>query len=458
MLDSVTRDKSRTAITNGHEEKPWKVIASKAARNCKNYIRDIVDNLVLEPNPDKQVIALSLGDPTVYGNLCPSKEAVDAVLEAVTSGNCNGYGPTVGTEESRKAVAEYLSIDGVQYDYKDIILCSGCSSSIDLCITVLADATKKHNVLTPNPGFPIYRTLAESYGIEVRSYNLIPEKDWIIDLAHLESQIDENTAALIINNPSNPCGSVFSENHLRDILEVAYRHKIPIIADEIYERLVFETTRFVSISALNSHVPVLICGGIAKRFLVPGWRMGWIVFNDPIGAFDDEVRKGLICLSQKIIGSNSIVQGALPKILQSTPQSFYDDLNNTLYNNAQLAYKIISFIEGLTAFMPDGTMYMMVKIELDQFPQFNTGLEFMQRLMEEESVFCLPGEHKLLAKFGSDRTSDRADVIFIGSYNSENTRAQIQIFAVQIITNLSTNYWPSDRACVKLARPNSEAL
>ncbi|KAK4879791.1 hypothetical protein RN001_007937 [Aquatica leii] len=392
MIDSVTKDKSRTVLTNGHNEKAWKVVASEAAKNCKNYIRDIVDNLVLEPNPDKQVIALSLGDPTVYGNLSPSKESVEAVLEAIESGKCNGYVPTVGTEEARQAVADYLSFDGVQYDYKDVILCSGCSSSIDLCITVLADANKNHNILTPNPGFPIYRTLAESYGIEVRSYNLIPEEGWIIDLAHLESQIDENTAALVINNPSNPCGSVFSENHLRDILEVAYKYKVPIIADEIYERLVFESTRFVSIAALNSHVPLLICGGTGKRFLVPGWRLGWIVFHDPVGAFDAEIRRGLGCLSQKTIGCNGIVQKALPKILLSTSQSFYDDVTTILYNNAKLAYKIIQDIEGLTVYMPDGTMYMMVKIQLERFPQFSTGLEFMQRLMEEESVFCLPGE------------------------------------------------------------------
>lgn len=392
MLDSLPKEKSQKVIPNGYEEKTWKVGASEAAKNCKNYIRDIVDNLVLEPNPEKAVIALSLGDPTVYGNLSPSSESVQSILEVITEGTCNGYGPTVGNEDARKAVADYLSFDGVKFNYNDVILCSGCSSSLDLCITVLADSSKAHNIVIPKPGFPIYRTLAESFGVEVRSYNLLPEYDWIIDLSHLEAQIDHNTAAIVINNPSNPCGSVFTESHLKNILDIAYRYKVPIIADEIYERLVFSDTHFTSIAAVNSHVPVLICGGLAKRFLVPGWRMGWILFNDPVGAFDAEIRKGLACLSQKTIGSNSIVQRALPKILSLTPQSFYDDLNATLYEHAKLAYKIISQISGLTPYMPAGTMYMMIKIELPCFPEFKTGLEFMQRLMEEESVFCLPGE------------------------------------------------------------------
>lgn len=392
MLDSLPKDKSPKVIPNGYEEKVWKVAASDAAKNCKNYIRDIVDNLVLEPNPEKSLIALSIGDPTVYGNLSPPTETVQAVLEIVAEGKYNGYGPTVGTDDARKAVAKYLSFDGVEYNYRDVILCSGCSSSLDLCITALADSNKGHNIVIPKPGFTIYKTLAESIGVEVRNYNLIPEYDWIVDLAHLEAQIDNNTAAIVINNPSNPCGSVYSEDHLKDILDIAYKYKVPIIADEIYERLVFSETRFVSIAAVNSRVPVLVCGGLAKRFLVPGWRMGWILFNDPIGAFDSEIKKGLICLSQKTIGSNSIVQGALPTILELTPQKFYDDLNDTLYKNAKSAYDIISQINGLTPYMPAGTMYMMIKIEIQCFPQFQTGLDFMQRLMEEESVFCLPGE------------------------------------------------------------------
>lgn len=229
-------------------------------------------------------------------------------------------------------------------------------------------------------------------GIEIRYYNLLPEKNWTIDLVDLERQIDDSTAAVVINNPSNPCGSVFDEYHLKCILEIASNHKVPVIADEIYERLVFPGSRFVSAASIDSDVPILICGGLAKRFIVPGWRLGWIAVHDPVGAFDNDIRKGLICVSQKTIGSNSIVQGALSKILKLTPQSFYDNLITTLYDNAKIAFDALKPVNGLTPYMPDGTMYMMVKIELDHFPDFHNGLEFMQRLMEEESVFCLPGD------------------------------------------------------------------
>lgn len=106
-----------------------------------------------------------VGDPTVYGNLQPPSVAVESTSTGVQGGKSNGYGPCAGSVEAREAVAEYLSFDGVSYQAKDIILCSGCSSSLDLCITVLADPAKGHNIVVPNPGFPLYRTLSESLGV-----------------------------------------------------------------------------------------------------------------------------------------------------------------------------------------------------------------------------------------------------------------------------------------------------
>lgn len=127
-------------------------------------------------------------------------------------------------------------------------------------------------------------------------------------------------------NPSNPCGSVYNKEHLLDILNVASRNKVPIIADEIYEHFVFSGYEYTAISSLSKDVPVLTCGGLTKRFLVPGWRMGWVIIHDRHGIFGKEIRKGLANLSQRILGPNTIVQRALPAILKYTPQSFFDDV------------------------------------------------------------------------------------------------------------------------------------
>ncbi|RZC43232.1 tyrosine aminotransferase, partial [Asbolus verrucosus] len=396
MLDNQLKEKK--CIIFGGKTDLWKIDSSSTAKNCKNYIRQIVDTLDLQPNPEKPVVALSIGDPTVYGNLKPSEESVQAVIDVIQEGACNGYAPCVGYEKSREAVADYLSYDGVKFQARDIILCSGCSSSLEIAITALCDERKNHNLLMPRPGFSIYRTLAEAIGVNVKYYNLLPEQNWEIDLAHLESQIDQNTAVIILNNPSNPCGSVYSEEHLRNVLEIAYTHRIPVIADEIYERIVFSGSKFVSTASLNSRIPILICGGLAKRFLAPGWRLGWIAIHDEVGAFDSEIRKALTSLSQRIIGSNTLIQGALPAILQNTPQNFHDNLINILEKHAKLAFEILRNVRGLAPFMPQGTMYMMVEVHFNKFP-FKDGLHFVTKLMEEESVFCLPGDCFQLSGF-----------------------------------------------------------
>merc|ERR1712112_113214 len=368
----------------------WKVKASIVAKNTFNPIRNILETMVIEPNPDKKMISLSIGDPTVFGNLQPAKEVVKAVHESLDSYKHNGYGPSTGSLEARQAVAQYVSVPGAEVTEEDVILCSGCSCALDIAISTLADDGQ--NILVPRPGFPLYTTLSAGLGIQTREYDLLPDQDWKVDPVHMESLIDHNTAAIIVNSPSNPCGSVFSPEHLEEILDIAERHKVPIIADEIYDNFVFPGQTYVPIASLTSTVPILSCGGLTKRFLVPGWRMGWIVIYDRGHVFDQEVRKGLLCMSQRIIGSNTLVQGALPTILQYTPKSFFDDTIAVIENNAKLAFQKLRNVPGLMPVMPQGAMYMMVRVDRSRFPGFDCDRDFTQKLVKEQSVFCLPGK------------------------------------------------------------------
>ncbi|XP_052816861.1 tyrosine aminotransferase-like isoform X2 [Mya arenaria] len=366
----------------------WNVKVSDIARNTFNPIRSIVDGMRLTPNPSKPMIALSIGDPTVFGNLVVPEEVENAVVKSIKQRKYNGYGPSTGYEQARQAVADYSSSETSHVDAKDVVLTSGCSGALDLCITCLANPGQ--NILIPCPGFSIYKTLAESIGVKVKHYSLLPERSWEIDLNYLESLIDDNTAAIIVNSPSNPCGSVYSRKHLQDILRVAEMHKVPIIADEIYEHFVFSGTEYHSLASLTDTVPVLSCSGLTKRFLVPGWRLGWIVINDRNNIFQEEVRHGLQCLSQKILGPNTLVQAAVPEILAHTSPSFYTDTLQFIEANAKLFFKKISAIPGLKPVMPQGAMYMMIGIEMEHFPEYKNDVVFTESLVTEQSVFCLP--------------------------------------------------------------------
>ncbi|KAL7742641.1 hypothetical protein ACLKA6_002007 [Drosophila palustris] len=368
----------------------WKVKGSVLSLNTHNRIRNIVEALNIKPNPLKPMIPLSIGDPTIFGNLKAADETMKAVLRAVESGKFNGYAHTQGHEASRVAVAKYSShqrIDGV-INPNDVVLCSGCSSALEYCILALAEGGQ--NVLVPRPGFCLYHTLTEGLGIEVRYYDLLPEQQWRADLEQLESLIDENTAALLINNPSNPCGSVFDKGHLLQLVDICERHYLPIIADEIYEHFVFPGSRHVAVSSLAREVPVLSCGGLTKRFLVPGWRMGWIIVHDQHKRLGSALT-GLKNMCGRILGSNTIIQGALPDILSKTPQSYFDGVIGVLYSNAQLAYKLLNKVPGLNPIMPSGAMYMMIGIRIECFPDFKDDTHFVQELVNKQSVFCLPG-------------------------------------------------------------------
>uniref|UniRef100_A0A3B4E8Z9 Tyrosine aminotransferase n=1 Tax=Pygocentrus nattereri TaxID=42514 RepID=A0A3B4E8Z9_PYGNA len=363
----------------------WNVRASEMSKNTLNPIRAIVDGMKLTPNPEKPMIALSIGDPTVFGNLPTDDSVLQAMKDAIDSHKFNGYAPSVGTLQ---IYHNNEKINSVVFCLQDVILTSGCSQAIELAISALCNPGD--NILVPCPGFSLYKTLAVSVGVQVKFYNLLPEKSWEVDLQHLESLIDDRTTCLIVNNPSNPCGSVFTKEHLRNILAVASRHCIPILADEIYGDMVFPSCEFHSLANLSSDVPILSCGGLAKRWLVPGWRMGWILIHDRNNIFGSEIREALVKLSQRILGACTVVQGALESILNNTQAEFYQSTIGFLKSNSEICFAELSTVPGLNPVMPSGAMYLMVGIEMEHFPEFQNDVDFTERLVTEQSVFCLP--------------------------------------------------------------------
>lgn len=367
----------------------WTVPASLASKRTTNPIRQIVDTMKVKPNPNKEMISLALGDPTVFGNYKLHSSCVEAVETQLKSFKANGYPPAAGYEFARAAIAEHHTTPTSQLTANDVVIASGCSGALELCINVLAN--EGQTILLPRPGFSVYQTIADSKGINCKYYNLIPEKSWEIDLAHLESLIDSTTAAILINNPSNPCGSVYTKQHVLDVLKVAEKHHIPIIADEIYSDMVFAPNQFFPLGSLSVNVPVLSVGGLAKKWLVPGWRLGWILIHDKHNAFS-EIRVGLSKLAQIIIGANSLIQASLPSILLKTPSEFYSETKAQLQQQAQYSAKVLGEIQGLKIVVPQGAMYMMVGIDINQFKDIHNDIEFTEKLLSEESVMCLPGQ------------------------------------------------------------------
>ena len=330
---------------------------SQHAKNTINPIRKIADSMSVACNPGKEPIRLNLGDPTVVGNLPPSAATLAAVEEALHSRRADGYGPSVGTLEARTAVAQHFGSVEHPIAVDDIVLTSGASHALDLAITAIADPGD--NILVPAPGFPLYQTLCRPNGIEAREYGLRMNDGGLVDLHALEAAIDARTRAIIINNPGNPTGVVFPRAHLEAILEIASRNKVPIIADEIYGDLVYDGAVFFPMHTLSPRVPIITVDGIAKRWLVPGYRLGWLVVHDFHNVLADVLR-GMIALSQKIVGPCALVQAALPKILRDTPADFFEHTKDVISRNAAAAQRVLSRVPGLKTLKPQGAMCKLI--------------------------------------------------------------------------------------------------
>ncbi|KAJ6371722.1 hypothetical protein OIU77_002107 [Salix suchowensis] len=310
----------------------------------------------------------------------------------------------------KRSVADYLNRD---LPYKlspdDVFLTLGCTQAIEITLTVLAQPGA--NILLPKPGFPYYEARAAHSHLEVRHFDLIPENGWEVDLDAVEALADENTVAMVIINPGNPCGSVYSYQHLQKIAETAKKLGIMVIADEVYGHLTFGNTPFVPMGVFGSIVPVLTLGSISKRWIVPGWRIGWLVTSDPHGILQEsgvgslslfpflrvvESIKGCLNISSDPV---TFIQGAIPQIIDNTTEDFFIKINNILREAADICYKKIQDIPCITLpHKPEGSMFVMVKLNLSSLEGIDDDMDFCHKLAKEESVMLLPGKASLGTK------------------------------------------------------------
>ncbi len=239
------------------------------------------------------------------------------------------------------------------------------------------------NILVPAPGFPLALPIAQNLGVNLKYYNLVAERGWEIDLDNLRSQVDERTKAILVNNPSNPCGTCFTKKHQLEILEIANDVKVPIISDEVYYGLVYEDdAEFISMGNLSKEVPVICTGAISKIYALPGWRLGWtIVYNN--GGYFDKVIDNLHKHAMIQLHPTSLVQAALPRILKEVTDADLSNMKSKLQATSRHAFEKLSGIKGIKPIRANAAMYMMVKLDLSVFKDIKDDVDFCQKLLHE---------------------------------------------------------------------------
>ncbi|KAL8136726.1 hypothetical protein V2J09_002727 [Rumex salicifolius] len=207
------------------QSEKWRIRCKSELRQASGFtIRKVLDGISsnLDPNDTRRFIHIGHGDPSAYPCFRPATAAVDAVSAALHSASFNCYSPSAGILAARQAIAKDLSRDlPYNLSHNDVYMTVGCHNSIEVALGVLA--TPDANILIPRPGYPTYDSQAESCKIQARHYRLIPEKEWEIDLDSIEALADENTVAIVVINPGNPCGNVYTHDHLQKITECIER-------------------------------------------------------------------------------------------------------------------------------------------------------------------------------------------------------------------------------------------
>ncbi|MEM3651682.1 MAG: aminotransferase class I/II-fold pyridoxal phosphate-dependent enzyme [Nitrososphaerales archaeon] len=347
-----------------------------------------------------KIIPLNIGDPVKFDFKTPTyiKEAlVKAVLE-----DQNMYGPSEGLPELRKAISERLSGFGADIVEDDIIITNGISEGIQMLTGVLVEAGDE--VLVPSPSYPSYNAYIRFYGGKAVSYRTVEEDGWAPDIEHLRSRVSKRTKAVLLINPNNPTGALYDAKTVKEVVQIAAENNLILIADEIYDEIIFEGS-FTPAISLAKDVNFIGLNGFSKAHLMTGWRLGYIYLKDGESRLK-EVKEGLLRLARVRLCPNTPVQKAAVAALRGSREHI-QDMVKRLRERRDFSLKAIEEVELLSSTTPNGAFYLFPKINL-KGTKWATDKEFVLDLLRETGVTVVHG-----SGFGEDYGSNHFRMVFL---------------------------------------------
>ncbi len=322
----------------------------------------------------RSIIHLELGEPDFH----PAAPVVDAVRNAVANGR-DRYCATRGIPALREEVAYYLArTRSVSATAEQVLIAPGCKMALSLAMMALIEPGDE--VLYPDPGFPIYPSFTRGLGAKAVSFSLVEKNDYQPDLAEIASKISPTTRALIFNSPNNPTGTVYDDRIVEGIADLARKHDLWIITDEVYARIVFggEYKSIWNLPGLPERT--VIIDGFSKSFAMTGWRLGYAVAPvEIIDAMDLLVLNTFTCAAE-------FIQVAAIEALRDSTEAV-DAMVAEYKRRRDLFLGSLAKVRGFRCYVPEGAFYAWVNIE-------DTGLlaEQVQRiLLEEAGVAAIAG-------------------------------------------------------------------
>ncbi len=345
-------------------------------------IREVVVPADAAAKAGKKLYRLNIGDPNKWDFETP--EYFKNTLREAVDNTDNGYGDSQGNLNLRQAIVDReLEKNDVHITSDDVYVTSGVSECINVMMATLLEPGDE--VLVPGPGYPSYAQYINFYEGRIVPYRQIENEDWRPDIDMMRSRITDRTKAIVVINPNNPTGAVYKEKDLRAIADLAGEFNIPLVSDEIYDKIAFGGEMF-SLSRVSDDISRIILNGFSKVNLMPGWRVGYCYFMDKNGLMD-EIRDGMMKQFRARICPNVPCQEAARVSLQG-PQDYIVDMNRKLKEREAFSYKRLNEIPGIRVERARGALYMFPKIDLTDW---KTDKEFVFDLIKEEGVVFVHG-------------------------------------------------------------------
>ncbi len=333
-----------------------------------------------------KIINLNIGNPAPFGFDAPDEIVHDIIANIREA---QGYADSRGLFAARKAVMQYYQNIGVKNtQIEDIYIGNGVSELIVLCMQALLNPGDE--VLIPTPDYPLWTTAVGLCGGKSIHYMCDEKSDWQPDLTDLETKITSRTKGIVLINPNNPTGAVYSRETVEKIVKIAEKHGLILFSDEIYDKILYDGATHHSVAPMMENSLAVTFGGLSKNYRAAGFRGGWLILS---GAKQraKSYTEGLTFLASMRLCANVFAQFGIQTALGGY-QSINDLVMPTgrLHKQMSLCYDRINAIEGLSSTRPKGALYLFPKIDFKKF-DFKNDDAFILGMLEEEHVLMVAG-------------------------------------------------------------------
>lgn len=333
-----------------------------------------------------RILKLNIGNPAPFGF-----EAPDEILRDVIHNlpSAQGYCDSKGLYSARKAIMQYCQQIGIaSVDVDDIYIGNGVSELIVMALQGLLNTDDE--ILIPTPDFPLWTGATNLCRGKAVHYRCDESQDWFPDMDDLAKKLSSRTRALVIINPNNPTGAVYSRAILEQLVEFARRHNLILFSDEIYDKILYDDAHHIPTASLAPDLLTITFNGLSKAYRVAGFRTGWMIVSGARDSASNYI-EGLNILASMRLCSNVPTQHAIQTALGGFQSiNTLTEPGGRLYQQRETAHSLLTQIDGISCFKPKGALYLFPKLDIKKF-NIQDDEKFVLDLLKQENLLLVHG-------------------------------------------------------------------